>query len=81
MSSQAAAYTGKMFSSISLSMFTYKPRLVGEGGFSLRVAYQLNYVFLIHIRSFTYKPRGFLPGTYGIVEYWIDFFILVEYQR
>ena len=52
--------------SISLSMFTYKPRLIGEGGFSLRVAYQLNYVFQIQIRSFTYKPRGFLPGTYGI---------------
>ena len=52
--------------SISLSMFTYKPRLIGEGGFSLRVAYQLNYVFRIQIRSFTSKPRGFLPGTYGI---------------
>ena len=47
-------------------MFTYKPWLIGESGFSLRVAYQLNYAFRIQIRSFTYKPRGFLPGTYGI---------------
>ena len=46
-------------------MFTYKPRLIGEGGFSLRVAYQLSYVFGIEIRLFTYRPRGFLPGTYG----------------
>ena len=52
---------------ISLSMFTYKPRLIGEGGFSLRVAYQLAYIFQIKIRSLTYKPRGFLPGTYGIL--------------
>ena len=52
--------------SISLSMFTYKPRLLGEGGLSLRVAYQLSYVFRIQIRSFTYKPRDFLPGTYDI---------------
>ena len=51
--------------SIALSMFTYKPRLIGEGGFSLRVAYQLNYVFRMQNRSFTYKPRGFLPGSYG----------------
>ena len=43
-------------------MFTYKPWLIGESGFSLRVAYQLNYAFRIQIRSFTYKPRGFLPG-------------------
>ena len=28
--------------SIFLSMFTYKSRLMGEGGFTLRVAYQLN---------------------------------------
>ena len=54
--------------SIFPSMF--KPRLIGEGGFSLRVAYQLNYVFRIQIRSLTYKPRGFLPGTYGI---WFNF--------
>ena len=46
-------------------MFTYKPRLIGESGFSLMVAYQLNNVFRIQIRSFTYKPRGFLPGIYG----------------
>ena len=50
--------------SIFPSMF--KPRLIGEGGFSLRVAYQLSYVFKIEIRWFTYKPRGFLPGTYGM---------------
>ena len=41
------------------------PWLIGEGGFTLRVAYQLNYVFWIIIRSFTYKPRGFLPRIYG----------------
>ena len=46
-------------------MFTYKPRLIGEGGLSLRVAYQLSYVFGIEIRSFTYTLRGFLPGTYN----------------
>ena len=51
--------------SITLSMFTCKPRLIGEGGFSLRMAYQLNYVFLIQIWLFTYKPRGVLPGTCG----------------
>ena len=51
--------------SISLSTFTYKPRFMGEGGFSLRMAYQLNYVFRIQTRSFTYKLCGFLPGTYG----------------
>ena len=38
--------------------FTYKSRLIGEGGFSLRVAYQLTYVFQLHVRSF-----GFLPET------------------
>ena len=48
-------------------MFTYKPRLIGEGGFSLWVAYQLAYIFQIKIRSLTYKPGGFLPGTYGIL--------------
>mgnify|MGYP001795405549 CR=1 FL=1 len=53
---------------IHLSMFTYKPQLMREGGFSLRVAYQLNYVFRIQIRSLTYKLRGFLPGTYGIAN-------------
>ena len=47
-------------------MFTYKLRLIGEGGFSLWVAYQLAYIFQIKIRSFTYKPRGFLPGTYMV---------------
>ena len=54
--------------SISLSMFSYKPRLIIEVGFSLRVVYLLNYVFGIQIRSFTYKRRGFLPGdlTCGI---------------
>ena len=40
-------------------------RYIGEGGFALRVACQLNYVFGMLIRSFTYKPRGFMPGTYG----------------
>ena len=34
-------------------------------GLEVRVAYQLNYVFRIQIRSLTYKPRGFLPGTYS----------------
>ena len=52
---------------ITLYMFTYKPRLIGEGGFSLRVAYQLDYIFQIKIRSLTYKPGGFLPGTYSIL--------------
>ena len=51
--------------SIFLPMFTYKTRLIGKGGFSLRVAYQLNYVFRMQIRTFTYKPLGFLPGTCG----------------
>ena len=50
---------------ISLSMFSYKPRLIGEGRFSLRVAYQLKYGSQIQIMSFTNKLRGFLPGTYG----------------
>ena len=54
-----------MNNSIYLSMSTYKPRLKGEGGFSLRVAYQLNDVFQIQIWLFTYKLRGFLPGTHG----------------
>ena len=31
--------------SIFPSTFTYKPWLIGEGGFSLRVAYQLNNAF------------------------------------
>ena len=51
-----------------LSKFTYKTRLIGEGGFSLRVGSQLNYVFGMQIRSITYEPRGFLPGTYGTVR-------------
>ena len=55
--------------SIFLSMFTYKTQLIGEGGFSLRVASRLDYVFGMQIRSFTYKPRGFLPGTYGTVTF------------
>ena len=42
-----------------------QPGFIGKGGFSLRMAYQLNYVFQIHTRSFTYKLCGFLPGTYG----------------
>ena len=58
-------------------MFTYKPRLIVEGGFSLGVAYQLNNVFGIQIRSFTYKPRGFLPGTY-VFETTVVWLILVE---
>ena len=48
--------------SIFLSMFTYKTRFIGEGGFSLRVASQLNCIFGMQIRLVTYKPRGFLPG-------------------
>lgn len=52
--------------SISLSGFTYKLRLSGEGGVvSQRVAYKLNYVFKIQIRPFAKKPHGFLPGTGG----------------
>ena len=50
--------------SISIPMFTYKPRVLSEDGFSLRVVYQLNYVFRIKIRTFTSKPRGILSGTY-----------------
>ena len=61
--------------SITLSMFTYKPRLIGEGGFSPRVAYQLNYVFRIQIRSFTSKPRGFQPVTYGICKFYLGWLL------
>ena len=45
-------------------MLAYKPRLLSEVGFSLRVAYQLHYVFRIQIMPFNYKPHGFLAGTY-----------------
>ena len=58
--------------SIIPSLFTYNSRLIGEGGFSLRVAYKLNNFFQIQIRSFTYKLRGFLPGTYGMPCAWFD---------
>ena len=51
--------------SIFLSLFTYKTRLLADSSFSLGVASKLNYVFRMQIRSFTYKPRGFLLGSYG----------------
>ena len=54
--------------SISLSILTFKLRLIGEGGFSLRVAWKLNYIFQIQIRFFTSKLRGLQPWTYGILS-------------
>ena len=56
---------------------TCKLPLVGECGFSLRVAYLLNYVFRIQIESFTNKPRGFPKGTYGI---WTDMVALDKHK-
>ena len=57
------------WNSIALSMHTYKPQLMGKGWFTLRVAYQLNYVFRIMIGPFPYKTRGFPSRTYCTFMY------------
>ena len=49
--------------SIALTMFTYNSRLIGEGGFTMKTVHELNNEFPTIIKSFIYKPRGFLPGT------------------
>ena len=66
---------------IFLSMFTDKTRLLGDDGFSLTVASQLNYVFGIQIRLFSCKPRGFLPGIYGIMLYITSLGLLASLTR
>ena len=50
-------------------MFTFKPRLISEGGFALSVAYRLNYVFLVQMRSFTYKPARLPVGDLRHIYY------------
>ena len=48
----------------SLIHVTYKLKFISEGGCTLWVAYQLNYVFRIMIESYTCERRGFLPRTF-----------------